>query len=139
MCNSQTNSCKYVGQPPNFGLKQAAPVLRTLKVRSSNPKEVNPDEIFLLLCSRSRQIPGQYLEVIDDQFLPTPCPVNYLLSKYQRGRWPCDLRRWSAAARLLGLRIRIPPGAWMSVFCECNKNKLNGIYVYRQTQIYSYV
>jgi hypothetical protein len=23
------------------------------------------------------------------------------------------------AARLLGLRVRIPPGAWMSVPCEC--------------------
>jgi hypothetical protein len=25
----------------------------------------------------------------------------------------------SAAARLLGLWVRIPPGAWMSVSCEC--------------------
>ena len=55
------------------------------------------------------------------------------------GLWARGLRPGSATARLLGLRIRIPPGAWMSVFCECNKNKLNGIYVYRQTQIYSYV
>jgi len=29
------------------------------------------------------------------------------------------LRRRSAAARLLGLRVRIPPGAWMPVCCEC--------------------
>jgi hypothetical protein len=29
------------------------------------------------------------------------------------------LRRRSAAARLLGLRVRIPLGAWMSVCCEC--------------------
>ena len=29
------------------------------------------------------------------------------------------LRRGSAAARLLGLRVRILPGAWMSVCCEC--------------------
>jgi hypothetical protein len=28
-------------------------------------------------------------------------------------------RRGSVAFRLLGLRIRIPPGAWMSVSCEC--------------------
>ena len=27
------------------------------------------------------------------------------------------LRRGSAAARLLGLWFRIPPGAWISVFC----------------------
>jgi hypothetical protein len=25
----------------------------------------------------------------------------------------------SAAARLLGLWLRIPPGVWMSVSCEC--------------------
>ena len=34
-------------------------------------------------------------------------------------RWPHGLRRGSTAARLLGLRVRIPPGAWMSVCCEC--------------------
>ena len=32
--------------------------------------------------------------------------------------WPRGLRRWSAAARLLRLWIRIPPGAWMFVCCE---------------------
>jgi hypothetical protein len=34
-------------------------------------------------------------------------------------QWPCSLRRGSTAARLLGLWVRIPPGAWMSVSCEC--------------------
>jgi hypothetical protein len=29
------------------------------------------------------------------------------------------LRRGSTAARLLGSWVRIPPGAWMSVSCEC--------------------
>jgi hypothetical protein len=32
-----------------------------------------------------------------------------------RSRWTCGLRRGSAAARLLELRVRIPPGAWLSV------------------------
>ena len=36
-----------------------------------------------------------------------------------RSRWPRGLRRRSAATRLLGLWVRIPPGAWMSVSCEC--------------------
>jgi hypothetical protein len=36
-----------------------------------------------------------------------------------RCQWPHGLRRGSAAARLLGLRVRIPPGAWKSVPCEC--------------------
>jgi hypothetical protein len=32
-----------------------------------------------------------------------------------RTRWPRGLRSGSAAARLLGLQVRIPSGAWMSV------------------------
>jgi len=32
---------------------------------------------------------------------------------------PLDLKRESSAARLLEMRIRIPPGAWMSVSYEC--------------------
>ena len=36
-----------------------------------------------------------------------------------RSQWPRGLRRRSAAARLLRSWVRIPPGAWMSVCCEC--------------------
>jgi len=36
-----------------------------------------------------------------------------------RSQWPRGLRRRSTAARLVGLRVRIPPGAWMFVCCEC--------------------
>jgi hypothetical protein len=32
---------------------------------------------------------------------------------------PRSLRRRSTAARLLRSWVRIPPGAWMSVCCEC--------------------
>ena len=32
---------------------------------------------------------------------------------------PCSLRLGSAAACLLGLRVRIPPGAQIPVSCEC--------------------
>jgi hypothetical protein len=36
-----------------------------------------------------------------------------------RFRWPRSLKRGSAAARLLGFRVRILPGAWISLSCEC--------------------
>ena len=36
-----------------------------------------------------------------------------------RSHWPRGLRRRSAAARLLRSWVRIPPGAWMFVCCEC--------------------
>ena len=44
--------------------------------------------------------------------------INYYYL-YCRSQWPRGLRRWSAAARFMGLRIWIPPGAWKSVSCEC--------------------
>jgi hypothetical protein len=34
-------------------------------------------------------------------------------------QWPCRLTCGPVAGRLLGLRVRIPPVAWFSVFCEC--------------------
>ena len=37
----------------------------------------------------------------------------------RRSQWPRSLRRGSATARLLRSWVRIPPGAWMSVCCEC--------------------
>ena len=50
----------------------------------------------------------------------------FLYSKKQWGEFtrntrsqrPRGLRRGTAAAQLLGLRFRIPPGAWMSGFCD---------------------
>jgi len=49
--------------------------------------------------------------------------LNYiyllLLDFYCRSQWPCGVRRSSAAARLLRLWVRISPGAWMFVCCEC--------------------
>jgi hypothetical protein len=37
----------------------------------------------------------------------------------RRSQWPQVLRRRSAAARLLGSRVRILLGAWMSVVLSC--------------------
>ena len=36
-----------------------------------------------------------------------------------RSQWPRGLRRRSAAARLLRTWVRIPPGVWIFVSCEC--------------------
>jgi hypothetical protein len=36
-----------------------------------------------------------------------------------RSQRPRDLRRGFAAGLLVGLRVRLPPGVWMSVFCGC--------------------
>jgi len=44
--------------------------------------------------------------------------VTSLTSNYGRPQWPRGLRLGSAAACLLGLLVRIPPEAWMSVSHE---------------------
>jgi hypothetical protein len=45
----------------------------------------------------------------------------FVSTECQKGRsqWPRRPRRESAAAGLLGLRVRIPPRAWILVSCEC--------------------
>ena len=45
------------------------------------------------------------------------CTFYHVLNSL--AQWPSGLRRESAADRLLGLRVRIPPGAWMFVRFAC--------------------
>jgi hypothetical protein len=45
--------------------------------------------------------------------------LNVNKALMRRSQWPRRLRRRSTAARLLRLGIRIPPGSWMFVCCEC--------------------
>ena len=45
--------------------------------------------------------------------------LKYAIYYFERSQRPRGLRRGSAASRLLGLRFRTPPVAWMSVCCEC--------------------
>jgi hypothetical protein len=45
----------------------------------------------------------------------------YILDVFEndcQSYWPRCLRRWSAAVRLVGLWVRIPPRAWMFVCCD---------------------
>jgi len=48
--------------------------------------------------------------------MSAPLILKYYI-KLCRSQWPHGLRPWFAAARLLRFKIRIPPGAWMSVCC----------------------
>ena len=51
----------------------------------------------------------------------TSTELNFESTKYKKSRsqWPRGLRRGSATPRLLGLWVRIPPGIWIAVCCEC--------------------
>ena len=46
----------------------------------------------------------------------------YLIQEMWRSLWPPGLRRGSAASRLLGLRVRIPPGTWPSLIHKTSSN-----------------
>ena len=47
------------------------------------------------------------------------CKGTALIVYIFRSQWLRDLRRRSAAASLLRSWVRIPPGTWMFVCCEC--------------------
>jgi hypothetical protein len=47
------------------------------------------------------------------------CVSHYCHQYNDWSRWPRDLTRGATAARWLGLRVRIPPGTWMSMSWEC--------------------
>ena len=51
--------------------------------------------------------------------LLTLLEIYRFASSVCRSQLPRGLRRRSTAARLLGLWVRIPPGGWMFVWCEC--------------------
>jgi hypothetical protein len=52
-------------------------------------------------------------------YIYLPIYLNRPTFIHCRSQRPRGLRRGSAAACLLGLWVRIPPGAWLYIFCEC--------------------
>ena len=46
---------------------------------------------------------------------------------FGRSQWPRGLRHRPAAARLLRMWVRIPPGVWMFVCCECSVLSVRGL------------
>jgi hypothetical protein len=53
------------------------------------------------------------------KFLPYASVQIILIKPLLSGsQWPRSVMQWSASDSLLGLRVSIPPGAWMSVSCE---------------------
>jgi len=76
--------------------------------------------VCVYVCARARN-PRSYL-VTRLQKVVGPAlgyTFNTLYLKGCRSQWPRGLKRWSAAARLLRLCVRISPEAWISVRCEC--------------------
>ena len=65
---------------------------------------------FLSLCQPAvhlKSLPAEYFHLV------------LILIEDWRSQWPRGLGCRFAAACLLRLWVRIPPGTWMSVCCEC--------------------
>ena len=69
-------------------------------------------------CSNDAHYFG-YFETLDHDVSETGSIFIIGIEEESRSQWPRDLRRWSAAARLLRSWVQIPPGAWIFVCCEC--------------------
>jgi hypothetical protein len=74
-------------------------------------------------CSIYQNIRRPVVETPSTLYISTSRQIGWSL-------WPRGLRRVSAAARFLGIRVRIPPGAWMSVSCECCVLSGRGLYLW---------
>ena len=75
----------------------------------------NNSDHYVVIFSTSRQ----WGEWVDYCFREITVIFSGRRSTDRRSQWPRGLSQRSAAARPLGLWVRIPPGTWMSVCCEC--------------------
>ena len=73
---------------------------------------------LLNVCTYTTLYTASYLKIRNFSF-PNVLQIYVRILVKSRSQWPRGLRRTSAAARLLRSWVRIPPGAWMFVCCEC--------------------
>ena len=52
-------------------------------------------------------------------YIPAICNLYSIEMPVSQSQWPRGLRLRSTSARLLRSWVRIPPGAWMFICCEC--------------------
>jgi hypothetical protein len=62
---------------------------------------------------------GSFRPVFKNVPSVTTAASTSLPTERHRSQWPRDLWRRSGAARLLRMWVRIPPGPWTFVCCEC--------------------
>jgi hypothetical protein len=131
--------CRLFGCSKNFHLK----ILRTgdsflilapdTQIRQPLPIGREPEGISVLykgnfappkrpdqLLSQSSRVVSRYREREFDHSDPPSVAVKnkWSYTTTCRSQRPRGLTRGSAAVRLLGSWVRIPPGAWISVSCE---------------------
>jgi len=76
-----------------------------------------------LIKGKSRNVLSCILQLRIGSYLTSVLRYTVLIFGYlsfgRRPQWTRGLRSGFVAARLLGLRIRIPPETWKSVSCDC--------------------
>ena len=70
--------------------------------------------------STTKSALSQYVNIWHTEF-------TVIQNNHQRSQWPRGLRRRSSTARLLRSWVRIPPGGWMFVCCECCMLSVRGL------------
>jgi hypothetical protein len=107
---------KLTGKPRNSQGKTCPSATLSTTNPTSNDPESNPglcgERLATNCLSHGTAIRRVHFSHMALYFLQTKVVSS-------RSQWPRGLRRGSTAARLLGLWVRIPPRAWMSVSCEC--------------------
>jgi len=58
-----------------------------------------------------------FVVLISFMYVNLPFDICVIIISRIASQWPRGLRLGSAAVSLLGLRVRIPSGPWMSVWC----------------------
>ena len=71
-------------------------------------------------CNKNTRLPNAFL-LPDFKEIKQDCKILiiHLVVLNCQSQWLFGLLRASAAARFLGLWVRVPLGTWMSVCCEC--------------------
>jgi hypothetical protein len=122
---NNTNTSRYIHSVVNSNSK-------FLHVQSNLTVAVKMQGVLLILkrnyLSSQRLILLRIKMTFTLEFLQVKCYIcciwmvpyfSCTLYLHSRSQWPSGLGRRSAAACLLRLCVRIPPGAAMSVCCEC--------------------
>jgi hypothetical protein len=114
-CSLSQNGCSHSTlqkQSPDVHRSNPLWVLKT--VEANQPHGTTPTSVTLL---QPAQCPLEMWEIF--MSFPVLERKSSLRTESHGCWWPHGLGRRSAASRLLGLGVRIPLGAWMSVSYEC--------------------
>ena len=120
-CSPDTPACPYPTSK-QFSLRPSSSFITPFKSSNFRSSDQNVYAVFLPIhtchmpllsqCSWYDHHTNFIWRVQFMQF----CAVSFHSGRPQ---WPRDQRRGTAAARLLGLLVRIPLGTWIFVSCEC--------------------